>query len=242
MVAMSSNPIESGTKEPLMSKDSISTLLVEDHEITRLGLKKALERIAEVSVVAEVGDGKSAVRKAVELRPDLILMDIGLPLMDGLEATKQIKESSLPTKVMIFTSHDDEEDIMAGLSAGADAYCLKGITPNQLGNAIRAVMDGAVWLDPGIAKRVLDQAVNKGPQKQAPVEKESNVFGLSERESQVLSLVVEGLSNQEIADRLFLSQDTVKTHLRHVMEKLRVSDRTQAAVKAIRHGLDQKQG
>lgn len=238
---MSSNLVDQEPKEPYMDKASISTLLVEDHEITRLGLKMALERVGEVSIVAEAADGKSAVNKAMDLRPDLILMDIGLPGIDGLEATRQIKES-LSAKIMLFTSHDNEEDIMAGLSAGADAYCLKGITPNQLGNAIRAVMDGAVWLDPGIAKRVLDQAVNKGTPKQTSEQKQSNVFGLSERESQVLGLVVDGLSNQEIADRLFLSQDTVKTHLRHVMEKLRVSDRTQAAVKAIRHGLDQKQG
>jgi NarL family two-component system response regulator LiaR len=220
------------------SNISINTLLVEDHEIVRLGLRKALEHIPEVSVIAEVGDGKSAVAKAMELCPDLILMDIGLPIMDGVEATRLIKEA-LPTKVIIVTSHDNEEDIFAGLSAGADAYCLKGISSSQLGNAIRSVMVGAVWLDPGIAKRVLAQAVGGNAQRCRQKNWETDAFGLSEREVQVLNLVIDGLSNQEIGKQLFMSQDTAKTHLRHIMEKLRVSDRTQAAVKAIRHGFDQ---
>jgi two-component system, NarL family, response regulator LiaR len=220
------------------SNISINTLLVEDHEIARLGLRTVLDKITEVSVIAEVGDGKSAVTKAMELRPDLILMDIGLPIMDGVEATRLIKEA-LSVKVIILTSHDNEEDIFAGLSAGADAYCLKGISSSQLGNAIRSVMLGAVWLDPGIAKRVLEQAVGGSAQSRPQQTRETDVFGLSEREVQVLHLVIDGLSNQEIGKQLFMSQDTAKTHLRHIMEKLRVSDRTQAAVKAIRHGFDQ---
>lgn len=223
----------------LTTNGTIRTLLVEDHEITRLGLRKALERLSEISIVAEAADGKTSVSKAIELRPDLVLMDIGLPEMDGIEATRLIKEA-LPTKVIIITSHEGEDDVFAGLSAGADAYCLKGASPSQLANAIRAVMDGAIWLDPGIAKHVLAQVNGRSAKPQLQLETTETTFGLSDREKQVLNLVVDGLSNQEIADRLFLSQDTVKTHLRHVMEKLRVSDRTQAAVKAIRCGLDRK--
>jgi DNA-binding NarL/FixJ family response regulator len=231
--------VRAGRNDKSMYPNAINILIVEDHEISRLGLRKALEEIGEVSVIGEASDGQSAVSKAVELRPDLVLMDIGLPGMDGVEATRLIKET-LSTKVIMITSHEAKEDVFAGLSAGADAYCLKGISSGQLANAIRSVMEGAVWLDPGIAKKVLDQAVGKARKKQTTAEHETNPFGLSERESQVLNLVVEGLSNQEIAARLYLSQDTVKTHLRRVMDKLRVSDRTQAAVKALRHGLDGK--
>jgi DNA-binding NarL/FixJ family response regulator len=137
---------------------------------------------------------------------------------------------------MILTSHDSKEDVFAGLSAGADAYCLKDISGSQLANAIGAVMKGAVWLDPGIAKQVLNQVVGNSLG-QSSHASQGNTFGLSERENQVLGLIVDGLGNQGIAQRLFLSQETVKTHIRHVMDKLRVSDRTQAAVKAIRCGV-----
>jgi NarL family two-component system response regulator LiaR len=221
-----------------MLTNTIETILVEDHEITRLGLRKALEHMSEISVVAEVGDGMLAVSKIEELKPDLVLMDIGLPGLDGIEATRRIKET-MSVKVIMLTSHENEEDIFAALAAGADAYCLKGISPDQLGNAIRSVMEGAVWLDPGIAKCVLGQALSSPPRKRCETEAEvENSFGLSDRERQVLNLVVDGLTNQAIAKELYLSPDTVKTHLRHVMEKLKVSDRTQAAVKAVRHSLD----
>jgi DNA-binding NarL/FixJ family response regulator len=219
-----------------MPNGTITTVLVEDHELVRLGLKMALKHIAEVSLVAEVADGASAVDKTNELHPDLVLMDIGLPGMDGIEATRLIKRSS-STKVIIVTSHDGKEDLFAGLSAGADAYCLKGVSASQLANCIRSVMEGAVWLDPGIAKLVLHQAIEYNSRGISSDESHGRTFGLSEREIEILTLVVEGLGNHQIADRLFLSPETVKTHLRHVMEKLCVSDRTQAAVKAVRQGL-----
>lgn len=219
-----------------MSTEAISTILVEDDEITRFGLRKALELIAEIHIIAEAADGKTAVDLCIELHPDLVLMDIGLPCMDGIEATKQIKEI-LPTKVIIITSHDDDEDVFAGLSAGADAYCLKNISSSLLAHAVHSVMEGAKWLDPGIGKRVLDEALAGRLREHFPKGLASDPFQLSERETNVLGLVVEGLTNQQIGEKLFLSPETVKTHLRHVMEKLRVSDRTQAAVKAVREGI-----
>jgi two-component system, NarL family, response regulator LiaR len=137
-----------------MDQHQISTLLVEDHEITRLGMKTLLRNMKEIEVVAEATTGTAAVSIAKEVQPDLVLMDIGLPDMDGIEATRLIKQS-LSAKVVMLTSHDNVEDILAGLSAGADAYCLKTITPSQLSSAIHSVMDGAVWLDPNLARQVV---------------------------------------------------------------------------------------
>jgi NarL family two-component system response regulator LiaR len=214
----------------------IRTLLVEDHEISRLGLKKILEHMPEICVVGEVADGILAVATAIELRPDLVLMDIGLPGMDGIEATKAIKKV-LATKVIVITSHDNSDDVFAGLSAGADAYCLKGISASQLENAIHSVMDDAMWLDPGIAQQVVQAVVRDSRAQLSHSGSQANVFHLSERELEVLSLLVNGATNQQMASRLFLSPETIKTHMRRVMEKLRVSDRTQAAVKAVKQGL-----
>ncbi len=217
-----------------MSNTPITVIVVEDHEITRLGLKKMLETIPEIAVIAEAGDGKIAVSKAMELRPDLILLDIGLPGMNGIEATREIK-LSLETKVILITSHKNNEDIFAALSAGADAYCLKDISASQLATAIRSVMDGAIWLDPGIAKQII-RALQ--PESRLPVQPAAtNSFKLSERELEVLSLLVDGASNHQMANRLVISLETVKTHMRHILEKLRVADRTQAAVRAIKEGL-----
>jgi NarL family two-component system response regulator LiaR len=218
-----------------MSTISISTVLVDDHEITRLGLRMLLELMSEINIVAEVATGKDAVNVSLELRPDLVLMDIGLPDMNGIEATRLIKES-LPSKVIMITSHTTDDDVLAGLTAGADAYCLKGVTGNQLSNAIHSVMEGAIWLDPLIAKQLVAVMKNRPRSKQVS-EPSGNPFQLSEREQEVLSLLVHGMSNQQMATKLCLSAETVKTHMRRIMEKLSVSDRTQAAVKAVKEGL-----
>ena len=212
--------------------NKIRIMLVEDHQITRIGLRCSLEVIEDFKIIAEAEDGKTAVAKAQELNPDVILMDIGLPGLSGIEAVKAIKGESKAIKILMLTSHERSEDVYAALSVDCDGYCLKDIDTVQLTAAIRAVHNGGVWLDPGIAKHVV-----KGHLKVGPAKESNNDAGLSERELEVLTLVVEGLSNQEIADRLFVSAETVKTHMRHLMEKLAVSDRTQAAVKALREGL-----
>lgn len=214
----------------------IDILIAEDHEITRVGLRLTLEHIEGFRVVGEASDGKVAVEKALSLKPHIVLMDIGLPLMDGIDATCKIKEAQPATRVIMLTSHDNDRDIFAALGAGADGYCLKEVSESQLVMAIKAVADGVAWLDPGVASRVLRACAKVPPQ---PDEQRAVtiVAPLSEREIDVLRLVVEGLSNQEIADRLILSVETIKTHMRHIMEKLTVSDRTQAAVKAMREGL-----
>lgn len=218
-------------------------LLVEDHEIVRLGLKRALENIFGVDSVAESSGGLEAVEMARQLNPDIIFMDIGLPGMDGLTATRKIKSES-NSKIMIITSHDNASDVRAAFSAGAHAYCLKDISVQNLANGINAVMDGALWVDPRLAQ-VMQNMIESLPSER-PVERtllrQSKTHpgpstSLTDRETEVLNLVVCGMSNKQMAEQMFLSEDTVKTHLRHVFEKLGVSDRTQAAVKALKFGI-----
>jgi NarL family two-component system response regulator LiaR len=221
----------------------IDIFIAEDYEITRVGLRLTLRHIAGFNIVGEAENGKTAVEEVIRLRPNVVLMDIGLPILDGIAATKQIKTAAPETRVIMLTSHDNDQDIFAALTAGADGYCLKEASSTQLVNAIRAVAEGVAWLDAGIASRVLKASVSNAPpavntktsgRNTKTVAHSSN---LSQRELDVLLLVVEGLSNQEIANRLILSVETVKTHMRHIMEKLAVSDRTQAAVKAMREGI-----
>ncbi|MBX9693709.1 MAG: response regulator transcription factor [Cyanobacteria bacterium] len=218
----------------------MTILIVEDQEIARVGLKVILDAAPGLSVVGMAGDGRESVMLASSLQPKVVLMDIGLPLMDGIEATGQIKEQAPNVRIIMLTSHDDDKHIFAALGAGADGYCLKEAPADQLLMAIRAVAEGVAWLDPGIASRVLRASVG-GSRSLQPEEAEiksgSILASLSQRELDVLRLVVDGNTNQSIAERLSISVETVKTHMRHIMEKLAVSDRTQAAVKAMREGL-----
>jgi two-component system, NarL family, response regulator LiaR len=210
----------------------ISVLVVDDHLITRRGLVLVLQQCAQFSVVGEAGDGRAAVEQSISLHPAVILMDIGMPILDGIDAMKEIKSKLPETRVIVLTANDSEDSIFVALAAGADGYCLKNIGADQLAIAIMAVHSGAAYLDPAIARRVLQFRLDVQPKTT-----DKNNFFLSDRESEVLKLIVDGLSNQQIAERLFISIDTVKTHMRHILEKLAVSDRTQAAVKAVRQGL-----
>jgi DNA-binding NarL/FixJ family response regulator len=219
------------------SDKSIRILIVEDQEIARVGLRVTLEQIPGLEVVGEAADGQSAVRQAASLRPQIILMDVGMPIMNGIDATTEIKKDIPEARVIMLTTHDSDQDVFAAMGAGADGYCMKSISKEQLAAAIRTVAEGAAWLDPAIANRVLRASV-AGP---ASVVQPGNTVGggalLSAREKEVLELLVEGLSNQEMADRLVVGIETIKTHMRHIMEKLLVSDRTQAAIKAMKEGL-----
>ncbi len=228
----------------------VKVVLAEDDEPTRFWLKLTLNQSQTFEVVGQAGDGRTAVELVNQNKPDLVLMDIGMPIMDGVEAARLVKESLPNTKVIMFTSHDTDDSVFAALSAGADGYCLKTLTAEQLLKAMSTVMDGAAWLDPGIARKVL-RAASQGGGKDSEGDKQSdktdagptkegassNPFALSQREMEVLQLLVDGLSNQEIADKLCLGTETIKTHMRHIMRKLSVSDRTQAAIKAMRSGI-----
>lgn len=222
--------------------ESIKILIAEDQEIVRVGLKLVLERDSTFSIQAEVANGDLAVKHAQTEKPDLILMDLGMPVMDGIDATRMIKAASPDVKIIILTTHDSEQDVFAAFAAGADGYCLKNAGKEQLVAAIKAVVQGGQWMDPAIAGcilRVMVDATNKISQKASAKkeEKQNCIAPLSTRELEVLQLLVEGLSNQEMAERLVVSVETIKTHMRHVMEKLQVADRTQAAVKALKSKL-----
>lgn len=219
----------------------IKVLLVEDHVMTRMGLSLVLEKADGIELVAEAEDGIDGVQKAHELSPDVILMDIGLPNIDGIEATRRIKESGSEAKILIFTSRDNEDDVFASFKAGADGYIMKGASPEQTTNAIKAVSEGTAWIDPAIAKLVLSN-IQKNDQSPAPTgeinyKAGKNVYGLTEREMEVLSLIVEGLSNPQIADRLFITRATAKAHVHSILQKLYVDDRTKAAIMAMKEGL-----
>lgn len=211
----------------------VRLVVVEDHLITRLGIRCSLGQYPEISIVGEAENGKAAVQLVSDLKPDIVLLDIGLPVLSGIDAAKEMKLSYPEIRIIMLTSHDLEEDVLASLEAKCDGYCLKEIEAPQLLAAIKAVHSGGTWLDPQIAGKIASSYVSgrhsiKTPDFRPP---------LTEREISVLQLVVDGLSNQQIAEKLFLSTETVKTHMRHLMEKLSVSDRTQAAVKALKNGI-----
>lgn len=218
---------------------TIKVLLVEDHTMIRMGTALVIEKTDGIELIDEAEDGRKGVDKALELLPDVILMDIGLPLIDGIEATRMIKDANIDSKILIFTSRDNDEDVFAALAAGADGYIMKGATPDQLTQAILAVSEGTAWLDPAIARLVLSnvQKQSKNTPVSCEIKPGKNSFGLTEREMEVLGLIVEGLSNPQIAERLVITRATAKAHVHSILQKLYVDDRTQAAVTAMREGL-----
>lgn len=217
----------------------IKVLLVEDHEMTRLGLQMVLEQAKNIKLIGEADNGKKGVELAKGLIPDVILMDIGLPEMDGIEATKTIKDANIPSKILIFTSREGGDDVFAALAAGADGYIMKGATKEQLVSAITAVSEGTAWLDPAIAKLVLSNI-----QRQKPVENKTTTnslkykeYNLTKREYEVLCLIADGYDNQEIADKLVVSLSTARAHVHNILGKLYVENKHQATVLALKEGL-----
>ena len=228
----------------------IKVLLIEDHQMVRMGLELVLEKANDIELVDEADNGVDGVKSAFKNTPNVILMDIGLPQMDGIEATRKIKESHLDSKILIFTSRDSEEDVFKALEAGADGYIMKGANQEMIIQAIKAVNEGAAWLDPAIARLVLS---NVQKQEQFDLQNQisqnnkltnigensskTNAFGLTERELEVLALIVDGLNNLEIAKKLFITRSTAKAHVHSILQKLYVKDRTKAAVCAMKEGL-----
>lgn len=207
----------------------LRVMIVEDDPMMQLGLEQTLGEYPQLTLVGQVGDGYQAVEMAQKLVPDVIVMDIGLPRQDGIAATQQIKALMPNVRVVMLTSHVTETEVIAALSSGADAYCIKGTNVDRLIAAIAAAQEGATYLDPQIARRVIEHL--------KPPTSTTLVGQLSQRELEVLKLMVEGKSNPEIAADLYLSPNTVKTHIRGIMNKLAVDDRVQAAVVALRAGL-----
>lgn len=213
-------------------------LIIEDDPLVQLGIEQALMSHEQLTIITTVDDGYLAVEAALEHKPDLILMDIGLPGIDGIETTRRVKEKLPETKVVMLTSHAAQTEVMAAFSSGAEAYCIKGGSIDVLLTAIATVAQGGVYLDAKIAQVVVECLSEDLKMNEKSVVAGKNVdYGLSERELDVLNLLVEGLSNPEIAKRLFISTNTVKAHMRSLMNKLSAGDRVQVAVKALRAGL-----
>ena len=222
--------------------DNIKVLLIEDHEMTRLGIALVCENTEGIELTAQAENGRKGVELALKLHPDVVLMDIGLPEIDGIQATELIKKQAPNIKVLMFTSRESENDVFDSLSAGADGYIMKGTEKNQMIAAIKAVAEGAAWLDPSIARLVLSSVNQKNPQKvlesqPSQIKNTKNKYGLTEKELQVLSLIVEGLSNEQIASMLVVTISTAKAHVHSILQKLYVENRTQASRQAIKEGL-----
>lgn len=215
--------------------NEIKVLLVEDYPMVRMGIELFLKNTEGFNLVGAAEDGLQAIEMACSLKPDVILMDIGLPKIDGIEATRKIKEKGLEAGILMFTSRENEEDVYSALNAGADGYIMKGTNNESLKSAIKSVSQKAGWLDPMIARIVLGNLQTGGFPAKKPAE--SNVYGLTKKELEVLSLIADGLTNEEISERIVVSLHTAKTHVHNILQKLYTEDRTKAAVKAIKEGL-----
>lgn len=209
-------------------------LIVEDHELTRFGLKTAFESCEFVEQIFEAESAEVCLEIIEKNKIDLVIMDLGLPGMDGIEATKRVKQYDPETKVVVLTSHNDVQEVLNSLKAGANAYCSKEINPMRLTQVVQSVLDGASWFDPSIAHIVLE-AASKSQQTEA--NKPEKDYGLTAREAQILKLITEGYSNNEIANQLFVSINTTKAHVASILQKLEVDDRLQAALKALKERL-----
>lgn len=221
-----------------MNNSLINILLVEDHKLMRVGLKSLFDEIEELEVVSEAQTGKEAVEKYKIVHPDIILMDIGLPDISGIEATKKILELNSRAKVIMLTSHISEQEVIDSLHAGACAYVMKDINIEVLRMIIKTVKEGAMWLDPQAVPILREKNCGVVPPRQMSraMFKEQHA-NLTQREYEVLKLVVDGKSNNEIAQELTISEHTAKAHVCNIIQKLVVDDRTQAAVKALKEGL-----
>lgn len=209
-------------------------LIVEDHELTRFGLKTAFESCDFAENILEAESAETAFDICDTNHIDLIIMDLGLPGMNGIEATEKIKQRYNEIKVVILTSHNDVQEVLNSLKAGANAYCSKEINPKRLTEVVQSVLDGASWFDPSIAHIVLEAAAKSQQETQLLPEKD---YGLTSREAQILKLITEGYSNNEIANQLFVSINTTKAHVASILQKLEVDDRLQAALKALKERL-----
>lgn len=211
-----------------------SILIVEDHELTRFGLKTAFEACDFIENIFEAESAEKGLSIIKDNEVGLIIMDLGLPGMNGIEATRKIKELNKDIKIVILTSHNDDQEVLNSLKAGANAYCSKEINPKRLIQVVQSVLDGAAWFDPSISHIVLEAATKS---QNISASKPERDYGLTSRETQILKLITEGYSNIEIAKELFVSINTTKAHVASILQKLEVDDRLQAALKALKERL-----
>lgn len=203
--------------------NKIKLLIADDSKLTLVGLKAMFTQQNTIELVGTAENGEIACKKALELNPDVILMDLGMPLLDGIQATKKIKDKHPEIKIIILTTHDDQEEVLDAFNSGANSYCMKDIDPEELINVIESTHNGASWLDPQIAGVVLNSLNSSKKQKTSE---------LTEREIEIIELIALGKTNIQISEELFISMNTVKTHIKNIFAKLEVEDRTQAAMKA----------
>ena len=213
-----------------------NVLITEDHTLIRFGLKTALSGKEYVNNIYEAADAVSAINLVKSEKIDAVIMDLGLPGMNGIEATEQIKKLNPNIKTLILTSHKSREEVINSVKAGAFAYCSKDIDPENLALILYSVLNNAIWFDGSISDVVLD--IIKNYNKPVIENVSNNDFNLTKREQQVLALIKEGANNTDIAKKLHLSINTVKAHVSGIMQKLEVEDRTQAAIKAISNNIN----
>jgi NarL family two-component system response regulator LiaR len=212
--------------------EKIRVLIVDDHQVVRQGLRTFLELQEDMLVVGEAADGMEAIEMVRQLEPDIVLMDLVMPRLDGISATRKIKSLDLPVKVIALTSFTEDDKVFPAIQAGASSYLLKDVSPDELVEAIRGVQRGEARLHPDIARKLMEQVAS-----QAGSPHETHVGEVTERERDVIRLVAQGCSNQEIARELVISEKTVKTHISNILSKLQLKDRTQLAIYAIKAGL-----
>ncbi len=210
--------------------DAITVMLVDDHRVVRQGLSDFLELQDGIEIVGEAASGEEGVQLARELLPDVVLMDLVMPGIDGVETTRRIKAVSPSTRVIVLTSFADDDKVFPAIKAGAISYLLKDISPEELAHAIRAAQRNEAVLHPEVAAKLMQEFSAPRPN-EAPVEQ------LTPREMDVLRLIAKGKSNKEIADTLIVSEKTIKTHVSNILSKLHLADRTQAAIYALRQRL-----
>ncbi len=219
----------------------VKVLIIEDQDMARVALSVVLSKNPNIEILDMAVDGQEGVDKALALKPDLVIMDIGLPTIDGIEATRLIKEGNSNIRILMYTSREDEDDIFDAFKAGADGYITKGATVDQTLSAVLAVSEGTGWLDPAIAKVVLTNIrrtnVTEGRRGEINYKLGKNLYGLTEREMDVLALIVDGLTNPQIADKLCITISTTKTHVHSILQKLYVRTRAKATAMAMKEGL-----
>lgn len=219
----------------------VKVLIIEDQDMARVALSVVLSKNPNIEIVDMAVDGQEGVDKTLALKPDLVIMDIGLPTIDGIEATRQIKEINPKIKVLMYTSREAEDDIFDAFQAGADGYITKGATVEQTLSAVLAVSEGTGWLDPAIAKVVLTNirrsGQSEGRRGEINYKLGKNLYGLTEREMDVLALIVDGLTNPQIAEKLYITISTTKTHVHSILQKLYVRTRAKATAMAMKEGL-----
>lgn len=208
-------------------------LIVEDHELTRFGLKTTFEDVDYIDVIYESSSAEEALDIFKNNHIDIVIMDLGLPNMNGIDATKAIHDINKEAKIIILTSHNDEKEVLNSLKAGANAYCSKEINLQRLVSVVQSVADGAAWFDPSIANIVLQATTNSDIHTEHETAYKN--YDLTAREAQILKLMTEGYSNMEIAQHLVISVNTTKAHVASILQKLEVDDRLQAALKALKY-------